>query len=424
MQSSPTRKLIGSVGFVAGLLLVALLSGRLEVIAVAVPTLLGISLALAMSTSSEITADVSLGVDRCLEGDEIPLVIVVSSNALVPEVDVAVIVPRGFSVVGPAIFRVRLEPGESVELSAVLLAERWGVHDLGGVALRAWSVGRLIVREQVLPFIYRLKVFPRFERIVAGLLPPEPQVFSGEYVSRSAGSGIEFASVRQFRPGDEIRNVNWKVTSRRAGMHVNTFHPERNSDVVLFLDTFGDHGGGEDAGSLELAVRGAAGIALHHLKRRDRVGVISFGGVLRWLPVSMSRSHVYRLLDVLLDAQVKFSYAWKGIQLLPAKTLPPGALVVAFSPLVDKRAVGALQDLQARGFSLVIIDTLPADAISASPGDEGELAHRVWKLQRDALRSEFASKGVPVVGWSEEDFLDSVLAVMRHLPKVSRGARA
>jgi uncharacterized protein (DUF58 family) len=424
MKSHPTRKTVGSVGLITALFVAALISGRVELIAVAAPLLVAVSVALARTANPDIRAVVSVPVDRCLEGDEVVFTISVTGSSSVAELDVALLTPKGFSPVGPTINRVRLVPGGVEEWAVTLKAERWGLHRIGGTALRAWGTGRYVVAESVLPHALDLKVFPRFERIVAGLIPPEPQVSSGEYVSRSAGPGIEFASVREFRPGDEIRNVNWKVTSRRAGMHVNTFHPERNSDVVLFLDTFGDHGDGVTAGSLELAVRGAAGIALHHLRKRDRVGIISFGGVIRWLPVSVAAAHVYRVLDILLDAQVRFSYAWKNVGFLPAKTLPAGALVVAFSPLVDERAVRALQDLQERGFSLLIVDTLPTGAIEPSPGTEGELAHRVWKLQRAAVRTEFGSRGVPVVGWSEEDFLDSVLAVVPHLPKVRRGQGA
>ncbi|MGI8408230.1 MAG: DUF58 domain-containing protein, partial [Actinomycetota bacterium] len=254
----------------------------MELISVAIPTLVGIFFALAGAHSPKTTVRAEVDLDRCLEGDEVAVSVSVVASRSVPEADIALVVPQGFTPIGPSSFRVRLGSGEEKRFEFLVRAERWGLHGLGGMAVRVWSRGRLVMGEQVTPAVSTVKVFPSFERIESGLLPPEPQLFSGEYVSRSAGSGIEFASVREFRSGDEIKHINWKVTSRRSGVHVDTFHPERNSDVVLFLDTFGDHGDGRSAGSLETAVRGAAGLALHHLKRRDRVGVVSFGGVIRW----------------------------------------------------------------------------------------------------------------------------------------------
>lgn len=424
MQRHATPRSITFVILVATLFLAALVSGRTEPVALAIPLFLALCYGTIAGDKPTLKVEVSVAGDRLLEGDDVDLSIKVSSTDLVPELDIALLVPRGFSVTSPRSFRVRAQPDGPQELTVKLKAENWGVHEAGGVAVRAWGPGRLVTHEDVFPPGHFLKVFPRFERIVTGILPPEPQLFAGEYVSPLSGSGIEFASVREFQGGDEIRNINWKVSSRRAGMYVNTSHPERNSDVVLFLDTFGDHGDGDVGGSLESAVRGAAGLALHHLKRRDRVGVISFGGVVRWLPVSMARPHLYRLLDVLLDAQVRFSFAWKDVRLLPPKTLPTGSSVIAFSPLVDKRAVAALQNVQERGFPLVIVDTLAVEDIAPLPGPEGDLAHRVWRLQREAVRAEFAQKGVPVVRWSEEDFLDSVLAAVPRLPRVRRGAGA
>jgi hypothetical protein len=84
--------------------------------------------------------------------------------------------------------------------------------------------------------------------------------------------------------------------------------------------------------------------------------------------------------------------------------------VVAFSPLVDERALRALSDISARGFSLVVVNTLPEDLIPAKEGAEGRLAHRVWKLRREMLRAEFHAAGVPVVTWSGQGNLESVLA--------------
>jgi hypothetical protein len=132
--------------------------------------------------------------------------------------------------------------------------------------------------------------------------------------------------------------------------------------------------------------------------------------MLHWLNASMGRLHRYRIADFVLGVNATFSYAWKDIELLPPGTLPPSAVVIAFSPLVDQRALRALTDIGARGFSLVIINTLSEDEIGPAQNPEGRLSHRVWKLQREMARDEFRSRGIPVVTWSGESGIETVIA--------------
>jgi uncharacterized protein (DUF58 family) len=130
----------------------------------------------------------------------------------------------------------------------------------------------------------------------------------------------------------------------------------------------------------------------------------------------MAHTHVFRVIDALLESRAHFSFAWKDVDLLPHGTLPPSALIVAFSPLVDRRAIDALRDISARGFPLVVVDTLPEEQIVADEGAEGELARRVWLLHRSTLRAELRSSGVPVLRWWETDHLDGVLRTLTRVP--------
>ncbi len=148
--------------------------------------------------------------------------------------------------------------------------------------------------------------------------------------------GLEFADTRPFVPGDRVRSVNWRATARRGSLVVNERHPERNADVVIFLDSFAE-ARASDEGTFEHAVRAAATLITGFLERRDRVGLVAFGGILRWLEPGGGLVQRYRLVDALLETGVEFSYAWKDVNVIPARTLPPGALVIALTPLLDER---------------------------------------------------------------------------------------
>ena len=70
-------------------------------------------------------------------------------------------------------------------------------------------------------------------------------------------------------------------------------------------------------------MRAAATLAARYLARRDRVGLVTFGGILRWLEPGGGLVQRYRLVDALLETGVEFSYAWKDVNVIPARTLPP-----------------------------------------------------------------------------------------------------
>ena len=107
----------------------------------------------------------------------------------------------------------------------------------------------------------------------------------------------------------------------------------------------------------------------------------------RWLEPAGGLQQQYRLVDALLETGVELSYAWKDVNVIPARTLPPRALVVAVTPLLDERSVAALVDLRGRGHDLVVLEVSPEPFVDpgTEPGDL--LALRVWRLQRAELRS-------------------------------------
>ncbi len=417
-----TPKLTRYVGLAGFMLLMGIFTGLSEMVVVAVPLLTSLALGLALSGEPDVVARLSCDTERCLEDEAIAFQIDLHSGTGAAEVSYGLPLPEAMELLeGPARHTAFVGRDASRTEAVRATARRWGVYDVGRLALRVHRPGRYVVYEEISKAGHQVKVFPGAERILRGVVPPTTQVYSGNYVSRAAGEGIEFAVVRPFAYGDDLRHVNWRVTSRRRELHVNRFHIERNADVVMFLDTFTDVRAG-DLSTLDLSVRGAASLAWRYLSRKDRVGLVGFGGVVTWLRVASGQIQVYRIVDHLLRTRPAESFAWKAIEFLPRGTLPPQALVVAFSPLVDARSILALHDLRERGFALVVVDVLDEDKVAAEPSAEGRLAHRVWKLERDALRFELNARGIPVVRWTEGSSLQSALAEIPRLrPGHARG---
>ena len=121
------------------------------------------------------------------------------------------------------------------------------------------------------------------------------------------------------------------------------------------------------ADALDLSVRGAAGVAQAYLAAGDRVGVVALGGIVRWLPPGVGLRQVHRVVETVLDVRLDDSYVAPDLNRLPRRALPPGALVVLFSPLLDLGVLEILRDLRERGHPTVAVDVLRTEPLHLAP---------------------------------------------------------
>ena len=250
----------------------------------------------------------------------------------------------------------------------------------------------------------------------------ETQAFPGSQVARSKGEGVEYADIRDFVPGDRVRSINWRASARRQGLVVNERHPERNADVVLFVDSFTDvRGAGGSV--LEEAVRAAASLATRYLEHRDRVGLVGFGGVLRWLQPGLGTTQRYRLIETMLETSVQPTYTWQDVNVIPARILPPKSFVLALTPLVDPRFCTALEDLRGRRFDVAVIEVDPVRMVEPGRSTVERDAYRLWLLEREVLRSRLEGRGIGFATWGNAD-LESALEEVRTFRRYARRVRA
>jgi len=376
-------------------------------------------LAMGATEPGRVEVQTTLSNSALLEGEATTLRLTLSPDYS-GELELEVKIPDGLQVIeGDTAVVVGFTGGRTITHEVRVRARSWGNYRLDGAQLRHGRMSRFRVKETRVASGPRLKVFPIFDgsRRMVGL--DDLRLFSGEHVSRVAGEAIEFAHVRPFVSGDSVRRVNWRVTSRRQSLHVNVTPAELSAELVLFLDTFDDVSLSSTS-TLDATVRGAAALAQHHLGRKDRVGLVGFGGVISWLTARTGRAQAYRIADFLLDVREYESWAWKDIDRLPRGSLPSGASVIAFSPLVDERALAALADIRLRGFPVLVINTLDESSIAPGGTREARVAHRIWIRQRQLKRARLRSLGVEVVDWKMSEPLGRVLAAIP-TRRLSRG---
>ena len=405
--------------FAGVFLLAGVVTGRVELVALgaAAAAVSGVKSTRATPT---VTATSGLSTELAVEGENVRATVTITAEGRVDSATVHVVLSHGLRVVGgAAAATVHVAPGETRDVTLTLRPRRWGVYSVGPVHVTWYGRGRLVGGVVEVPG-QTLRVLPRAEEFEAPAAHPFTRALAGTHVARVTGEGIEPTGVREFRPGDPLKHVNWRVTARRGVLHVTEQLPERNAEVVLFLDTFVDRGP-EGATTLDVAVRAAAGIAEHYLASMDRVGVVGFGGVMRWVTADAGRVQRQRILEHLLGMGSVLTYAAKDVSVIPARALPPRALVVALSPLLDSRATGTLADLARRGYGLVVVDTSPRPLLPQARTWSRDLAQRVFLVEREILVSRLAEVGVPVVPWEGPGTLDVVLTEVARLharPKV------
>jgi uncharacterized protein (DUF58 family) len=418
-----TPKLAGYAGVSCVGLLAAIALGRPELVALTAPFLLALAAGLALATPPRLDVGLELDDERALEDEETVARVSLASATPVDRLDVYLRLPDGVRLVdGDDPVSLRLRSGEQRVLELRLGCARWGGHVLGPVYTRARDPLGLVTWEQTSELRRELRVYPRADVLQRILQPRETQLFAGNEVSRRKGEGIEFADIRPWAPGDPLKRVNWRSSARRGELWVNESHPERNTDVILFVDSFAEARSG-GTGTLDLAVRATAALADAYVRRRDRVGLIGYGGILRWLVPGTGTVQLYRIVDALLDTEIVLSYYWKEIDVIPRRTLPPSALVLALSPLLDPRSIGALLDLRARGFDLAVVDVSPVPFAPRPRTGLDAIAYDIWTLRREALRHRLQRAGVAVTEWRDETPLQAVLEEVRAFRRHARHAR-
>jgi uncharacterized protein (DUF58 family) len=417
-------------------LFIATLARRPEFAGLAAPPLLLLGAGRAQRRPSRISLRARPSTRRAFEGE---LVAIDASVSGQDECSVAWTLHPGreIEITGPD----GATTAEGPQARFTFSPQRWGRRQIGtmDVVLRdRWRLaeGHLTV---VLP---ALDCYPapaqQQTRVVLSRLPNR----LGEHPARTSGEGIEFAGVREYVPGDRQRSINWAASTRRGRLQVNTFAAERSQDVVLLIDGTTDVGE-PGFSAVDLALRGAAAAARAYLDARDRVGVITYHwGSVFWRVPGLGRRQVYRLIDAMLAGELGAvgpaagSAHGTSMHRLPRAALPPGALVVVFSPLLDQRFVETLRDMRERGFSMLVVDVLNTEPPArpriplrgglggSSPrANTDRMARRIWRMEQEAIRFSLRELGVPVVHWDGVQSLDLPLAGYTRRPLIASGSR-
>ena len=171
--------------------------------------------------------------------------------------------------------------------------------------------------------------------------------FAGLARSTLKGRGLAFEEVRAYSPGDDVRDIDWKVTARTGSPYVKKYSPERERTIWLLVD---------DSASMKLAsgqiskrqraVEVSALLALSAASNQDRTGLASFGGRQRLVRPERGRRHAVRLVRDLLAEQPDATFLPLDVTVTTLRRVARRrSLVFVISDFLFERAVERLSGL-------------------------------------------------------------------------------
>lgn len=392
-RSSPLALALATCAAVA--LAVALLESRWQLVAFAAPLLGALVSRRWQRSTPVVSVHAEPALVRCFEDEEVRLTVWATADDGAP-VDVTVIPAAGAQV--------EVAVTSSGRTEVVLCAGRWGRYPIV-LRVKAFARGGLLVGGAVTDAIDVAEVFVFPVAPAGSVALPRTELLDrlGTHLTRYVGRGVEYGGIRAYVPGDHLRTVNWPVSARRGSLHVTERLSERAADVVVLVDTY-DQPPGPASEASERTVRGAVQVVQSALRSGDRAGVVALGGRPRWLEADIGRRQFYRVIDAMLGAGD--GHKTTTGTLAPRAAVPPGAVVVAFSTLLDTDFALALIELCRRGHVVVAVDVL-----DGAPFDDLDdpLIARMWSMQRAFMYRDMRTIGVDVVSWPADGTLDQVM---------------
>ncbi len=251
-------------------------------------------------------------------------------------------------------------------------------------------------------------------------------IFAGEYHSAFKGRGMSFAEVREYQPGDDIRDIDWNVTARMNRPYVKVFEEERELTLMLVIDLSASQAFGTRVRTQrELAAEIAATLSFSAIQNNDKVGVIFFTDhVEKFIPPKKGRKHILYIIRELLSFQPKGKRTDIGSALeYLMRVMTKRTITFVLSDFLDTTDYSRPLLVAARKHDLIglqLYDRWMADLpnVGLLKLTDAETGHeqvvdtssskvrlhqkRWWNLHQAQLQQEFQTRGVDLVSISTE----------------------
>lgn len=395
MRTRPGAALLAaaSLFLVAGLAL-----HRWEIISLIVPLILMVALAPVIFPRSKINLKIAreFDQDHPQKGDEVEVSLRIENlGDAFDLVQLEDRLPEGTRLVsGRNRFPIGMVKEETVEVTYKVAFPGRGRFHFDGVEIISTNALFATTRTITYRLPGEVEVTPHMQEMKRlSIQPQKVRMHAGNIRSRLLGPGIEFFALRDYRPGDTLRHVNWKASARRGTMVTNEYETERSGDVTIIVDAR-TMGGDEN---LEATVEAAASLSSYFLKERDRVGMVILGHVVDVIKSNYGKRQLQKIVDHLTDARPGAVRSAVSIRLALNRYFRGDSMIVLITTLNDRRMVETAEELVGRGHHLVVIS--PRPVVGGQTEDKAsELLYRMGAMRRADALYELA-RFCKVVDW-------------------------
>lgn len=132
-------------------------------------------------------------------------------------------------------------------------------------------------------------------------------IFAGVYHTAFKGRGVTFSEVREYQPGDDVRDIDWNVTARQNKPFVKVYEEDRELTLMLLIDVSASELFGSTEGSKrDKMAEIAATLAFSSIANNDKVGVIFFSDEIeKYIPPKKGKTHILLIIREILNLQPK-----------------------------------------------------------------------------------------------------------------------
>jgi uncharacterized protein (DUF58 family) len=297
----------------------------------------------------------------------------------------------------------------------------YGEYNIGPSTITIGDLQGTSVERETFESQSSLRVIPKITYIPKiRIRPKRTKNWPGEILAKKPGSGMEFYNLRDYSPGDAVKMINWKASSKNDDrLYTNQLTSELGGDTVIALDarTVSEIGRPPDS-SLTHSIRATAIVAHRLLRDRNRVGMVVLGSSLEKVFPGFGKRQLDRVLVALSMTEPADIWDIQALGQYLSLFFSIMVQIIVISPLVDDRSFESILDVASRGYRVLVISPSPIEiekkTKSKSDATYSSLAERLLRVKRKNRMDKLRGVAV-VVDWNTDDSLSSALQEATYL---------
>ena len=289
---------------------------------------------------------------------------------------------------------VSILPNAEATFQYRLQSSQRGYLHFNGVHCRIQTRLGLLRRALLIPEYSQIKVFPNFRanRLFGLLLHRHSLGAMGVKRRQQQGEGSDFHQLREFRDGDSLRHIDWKASSRLEKLISREYQQERDQQIVFLLDcSMRMRHSGDGASHMDNALNAVVLLAHVAIRQGDATGLMTFGGIDRWIPPAKGQKAANRLVNGVFDIEATHEMPdYDSVVERLQKSLKKRALVILVTNLRNEDGDTALNALQrlSRKHLVLIADLREQDLEAALRGKTEDVNDAVLWFSSESYQQE------------------------------------